>query len=198
MVLAAVSDALRAIIWEAFDSDPVLRSIVLSQEAIAFRNPTETAKDSANRLSLWLYQVSEDEFGKNQPSARVGVARINAEDTAPRQVSQFPALGLNLFFLITPFAPSGEAEHLLLGKTMQVLYDNPIVLLRDEGNGIFEELRIMLCRLSLDDQARVWEALQEPYRLSVCYQVRVAQVDSTRRLASARVVERTADYAGVS
>lgn len=197
MVLAAVSDALREIIWEAFDGDPVLRPLVLSQEAIVFRNPTETARDSANRLSLWLYQVSEDEFGKNQPPARIGVARSGGQDAGARQVSQFPPLALNLFYLITPFAPSGEAEHLLLGKTMQVMYDNAIVLLRDEPNQIFEELRIVLCRLSLDDLARVWEALQEPYRLSVCYQVRVALVDSGRSIASARVIERSADYLGV-
>jgi hypothetical protein len=196
MVLAAVSDALRDIVWEAIDQDDVLRPLVNTREAIVFRNPKKTAEDSANRLSFWLYRIAEDEFMKNQVPTRTGIARANGNDAGARQTSQFPPLALNLFYLITPFAPSGEAEHLLLGKTMQVMYDNAIVLLRDEANQIFEELRIILCRLALEDISRIWEALQEPYRLSVCYQVRVASVDSTRTLGHARVIERTANYAG--
>lgn len=196
MVLAAVSDALRAILWEAVDQDPVLRPIVASQEAIVFRNPTETARDSANRLSLWLYQVTEDEFLKNQPMVRSGITRRNGEDAAGQRRDQFPPLALNLFYLLTPFAPSSEADQLLLGKSMQVMYDNAILLLRDVPNEIYEELRIILCRLALEDISRIWEALQEPYRLSVCYQVRVARVDSERVIDHARVVERTANYGG--
>jgi hypothetical protein len=197
MVLAAVSDALREIVWDAIDQDPVLRPLVNTREAIVFRNPKETAKDSANRLSFWLYRIAEDEFMKNQVPARTGIARANGNDAGSRQTSLFPPLALNLFYLITPFAPSGEAEYLLLGKTMQVMYDYAIVLLRDEPNQIYEELRIILCRLALEDVSRVWEALQEPYRLSVCYQVRVASVDSTRTLDHARVIDRTANYAEV-
>ncbi|MCG8346177.1 MAG: DUF4255 domain-containing protein [Chloroflexales bacterium] len=197
MVLAAVSDALRAILWEAIDQDPVLRPIVASQEAIVFRNPTETAKDSANRLSFWLYQVTEDEFVKNQPMLRASGRQNNGDEASHKRRDRFPPLALNLFYLATPYAPSSEADHLLLGKTMQVMYDNAIVLLRDEANQIFEELRIILCRLSLDDISRVWEALQEPYRLSVCYQVRVARVDSARTLTHARVIERAAKYGEV-
>ena len=197
MVLAAVTDAVRTILWEEIEQDSVLRPIVASPEAIVFRNPTETAKDSANRLSLWLYQITEDEFLKNQPMIRTEVNRNNGEDTGKQRRDLFPPLALNLFYLVTPFAPSPEADHLLLGKTMQIMYDNAIVLLRDPVNQIFEELRIILCRLSLDDISRVWEALQEPYRLSVCYQIRVAQVDSARTLDHGRVIERTANYAGV-
>lgn len=198
MVLAAVSDALRELVWEAIEQDPTLHAHVGTRQAIVFRNPKKTAEDSANRLSFWLYRVAEDEFMKNQPPARSGIARAGGEDTGARQSSRFPPLALNLFYLITPFSPTAEFEYLLLGKTMQVMYDNAIVVLRDEPNEIFEELRIILCRLALDEVSRVWEALQEPYRLSVCYQVRVTSIDSTRTLDRTRVIERTANYTGVA
>jgi hypothetical protein len=69
-VLAAVSGALRDILWQEFQVDPVINAIVAAEEAIVFVNPTETAQDAANRLSLWLYQVTENEFVKNQPMLR--------------------------------------------------------------------------------------------------------------------------------
>src|SRR3712207_8206086 len=53
----------------------------------------------------------------------------------------------------------------LLGKTMQVLYDNASMLLRDPADQIAEELRVVLAPLTLEELTRVWEALQEPYRL---------------------------------
>jgi hypothetical protein len=188
MVVAAVSTALRRILWEEFDSDPVVKPIVGSDQAIVFTNPTQTARDSANRLSLWLYQVTENEFVKNRPMARAN-GNANEHDRL-----QFPPLALNLFYLVTPFAPSGEADHLLLGKTMQVLYDNSTLLLQDAASAITEELRILLCRITLEELTRVWEALREPYRLSVCYEVRVTRVDSARTQEHARVLERDAGF----
>lgn len=188
-VVAAVSSKLQEILWDEFEPDSVIHpSIISGKEAIVFKNPTETARDSDNRLSLWLYQITENEFLKNQP-----MLRGNGHDTA-----QFPPLALNLFYLITPFAPAGdpESEQLLLGKTMQVLYDNATVLLRDttKGEEVAEELRIIFCRLTLEELTRIWEALQEPYRLSVCYQVRVTRIDSHRKPSHARVVERIAGF----
>jgi Pvc16 N-terminal domain len=185
LVLSAVSRALREILWQEFEPDPVIAAIVPSQSAIVFANPTETARDSANRLSLWLYEVSENEFVKNQPLQREGNAM------------RFPPLPLDLSYLVTPFGPSGEADHLLLGKTMQVLYDNAITLLRDPVANVFEELRLVLARLTLEELTRVWEALREPYRLSVSYQVRIGRIESLRTSPTARVLDRIAEYAAV-
>lgn len=183
-VLAAVSRTLRDILWDAISVDPQVGPIVGSKAAIVFLNPTQTAKDSSNRLSLWLYQVAENEHMKNQPMQRAAAA--NTE--------QFPPLALNFFYLVTPFAPTGEADHLLLGKVMQVLHDNAVILLQDPVARIAEELRVILCRLTLEELTRIWEALREPYRLSVCYQVRVTRIDSERLVGSARVVERQERY----
>jgi hypothetical protein len=184
IVLSAVSEVLRHILWEEINADPVTRTIVAAEANISLANPTQTAQGSANRLSVWLHQVTENEFLKNQPIQR-------STDADNRQ---FPPLALNLFYLITPFAPTAEADQMLLGKIVQVLYDNACVLVRNQPNEIAEELRIVLCRMSLEELTRVWEALREPYRLSVCYEVRVTRVDSRRRAGQGRVIERIAGF----
>jgi len=177
-VLAAASEALRDILWDAFNADTVLGPIVGSKPAIVFSNPTETARDSSNRLSLWLYQVTENEFLKNQPVVR----------GSDHQSLQETPLALNLAFLVTPFGPSGSADHLLLGLTMQVLYDNAVIPLHEPEEDIAGELRVILSRLSLEESTLIWQALREPYRLSVCYQVRVTQITSRRSMQHARTV----------
>jgi Pvc16 N-terminal domain len=186
-VLAAVSGALRDILWQEFQVDPVIAPIVGSESAIVFANPTETARDSANRLSIWLYQVTENEFVKNQPMLQANGGEL-----------QYPPLALDLSYLLTPFGTSGEADHLLLGKSMQVLYDNAITLLRDPVSNVHEELRIVLARLPLNELSHVWESLREPYRLSVAYQIRVSRVDSLRLVPTGRVVDRVAGYGDLS
>ena len=182
-VISAVSEALRQILFDAFQADAVTQQIVGNLNDIVFMNPTQTARDTANRLSIWLYQITENEFVKNAPMGR-------AQNP---DLQRFPPMALNLHFLITPFATSGQNDnelndHMLLGKTLQTLYDNAVVLLSDGGN-IVEELRVIFTRMTLEELTRVWDALREPYRLSVCYIVRVTRVDSLREPGGARVIE---------
>ncbi|MBV9960427.1 MAG: DUF4255 domain-containing protein [Acidobacteria bacterium] len=194
-ILREVSEALRLVLWEAINADSVVRNIVNSESHIVFSNPTETARNSDNRLSLWLYQITENEHLKNQPLTRA------AQQPPPpppgvngREALQLPPLALNLSFLVTPFAPTPEGDHILLGKVMQVFYDNAIIVLSDLVNNISEELRLIFCRLSLEELTRIWEALREPYRLSVCYLIRVMRIDSQRAPETARVLERVAGF----
>lgn len=188
-VVAAVSEVLRTILWKEFMKDKDINPEIVSSESdIVFSNPTETARNSSNRLSIWLYQIVENEFLKNQ--APIFRRQQPSNDSPPRDRKEFPPLALNFFYLFTPFASSAEHNHLLIGKTLQIMYDNSTLLLRDQDRDSFEELRIILCRLSLDELTRIWEALKEPYRLSVCYEVRVTRVDSQRRGERTRVVDR--------
>jgi hypothetical protein len=191
-VIFQVSKRLKDVIWTAFQADQEIKGLVgTSDAAIVFLHPSAAARNASNRLSLWLYQVTENEFVKNQPPQPV-----NGNNRA-----QAPPLALNLFYLITPFGAAsdtdpaaGESDLRLLGKTMQVLYDNAIIYLRDAQDNVAEELRVILSQLTLEEQTRIWEALQEPYRLSVCYQVRVIHVDSQRIVNLARVAERSAGF----
>jgi hypothetical protein len=188
-VLLSVSEQLRQTLWGAIHDDPGTRNLLASEMDLVFTNPTETARrrSSTNKLSMWLYQITENEYLKNQPPLR-GNGHTSQQD---------PPLALNFYYLITPFGPtdgSPDAELLLLGKVMQVMYDNPTLFVQSPADNVFEELRVILCRLSLEELTRVWEALREPYRLSICYQVRVTRVDSSRIAQKARVVQADHDY----
>ena len=82
---------------------------------------------------------------------------------------------------------------------MQVLYDRAIL----EGTDLVgslansgQELRVILNPVSLEETSRVWQALEMSYRLSVCYTVRVAIVDSTREQFLQPVLQKTSRYGG--
>lgn len=186
-VLSAVSKALRRVLWEAISEEVPLQSVVPNEAAIVFLNPTDTARDSSNRLSIWLYQVTENEFLKNAPPVRMDRKNAPAGGGSDHRLAP-PPLQVNLHFLVTPFGETPEGNLLLLGKVMEVLYDNANIIMRDQDDDVFEELRIMISRLTLEELSRVWEALIEPYRLSVCYEVRVMHIDSRRVLNGARIV----------
>jgi hypothetical protein len=185
-VLSTVSKALKSVLWEGIRQEVPLQSVVPNPAAIVFLNPTETARDSSNHLSLWLYQVTENEFLKNAPPVRV--ERKNGVANGDHLLAP-PPLAVNLHFLVTPFGETPDGSLLLLGKVMEILYDNPSVIVHDVNDNVFEEMRIAMCRLSLEELSRVWEALMEPYRLSVCYEVRVMHIDSRRVTGGARVVD---------
>lgn len=193
LVLAEVSKALRRMLWEAFSEDqdgPLTPQIVPSEQTIVFTNPTETLQDSANRLSLWLYRIEEDEFVKNQP-----LRRFSPVNGKPRDSSlALPPLALDLSYLVTPVTGNAEHDLQLLGKTMQVFADNAIVSLRNEPDNVSEDLRVILGRISLEELTRIWEALNEPYRLSVCYRVRVTHIDLTRAVAVAPITDSNRSY----
>jgi hypothetical protein len=176
-VLAAASEGMRRLLWNSISADPVTQPLVGTEDAIVFLNPTATAQDSAQRLSLWLYHISEDEHVKNTPAVRLASGNFRV---AP--------LALDLYYLLTPFATSGEADHLVLGRAMQTFHDASTVRIVNPAAAVNEELRITLFRRSLDEISQVWQALREPYRLSVCYQVKVTHLDSDRMDRSAHVI----------
>lgn len=189
LVLQRTSFALRDILWAEIQPLAPMRNIFQSAQAIAFTNPKDTHHDNSLKLSLWLYQVTENEFLKNQPPAR-------PRNGNPFQETKTP-LALNLYYLVTPFTLTAEQDLQVLGFVMRVFYDNPTIYINDPQDRVFEELRLILCRLNLEELTRIWEALQEPYRLSVCYKVTVARIESSEVVQKARVVEAMNDYGSV-
>jgi hypothetical protein len=71
-------------------------------------------------------------------------------------------------------------EQLILGKVLQAFYSHPILRGADL-KGDFEdteiELKIRLETLTLEEIARVWDALEGSYQLSVSYEVSVIDID---------------------
>lgn len=186
-IILEVSKFLRKTLWDGFKDDTTLTQHISEEGAIVLLNPADAVADKNDRrLSFWLYQVQENPFMRNQPPSRIP----QQDDTV-----RFPPLALNLFYLLTPSTNSTEGDQMVLGRSMQIFHDNPILLLESsEQQGAAEELHINMCQRDLRELAEVWEALQQPYRLSVCYEVRVTRIDSERTRRTGRVAERTAEF----
>ncbi len=134
-------------------------------------------------VNLYLYQVTENPYAKNQPWI-----------TRPDGTQEYPPLALNLHYLLTPYASVALTAHQVLTHAMLKFYLNstlPGDVLPDSLRLSVERLTINLCQMTLEELTRIWNALQTPYRLSVGYEVRVVLVDSQRVSQPRRVLTAT-------
>jgi hypothetical protein len=151
----------------------VLQGALAGQGAAVETDDLQSPSQAALRLTLFLFEAGEDPSARNRPRTRM-------PDGADVRISK-PPMALLLRYLLTPWGGTESARHALIGRAMQVLYDQPILSgpqlvgsLATEGQAI----KITLAPLSLEERTRVWYAVQRPYRLSVSYEVRVVNLDS--------------------
>jgi hypothetical protein len=155
-------------------------------DLIVLGSPGEIRKEV--QLSLFLYQVLENSYMKNLEMQKVGTDKL-----------KYPPLTLDLYYMLTSHPAEDTTEstyeaHLLLGRAMQVFYDNSIL----SGSGLNEilasegdELRITLNPTSLDDITKIWNTFQgRPLRPSVCYIVTPVKIDSIHEQEIKRVVSK--------
>src|SRR5690349_9460880 len=103
-VILEVSKFLKQLLWEGFINDPTLDvgQYFDGLDSIVLTNPAEP--DGDRRLSLWLYNVLPNEHLRNTPFIRLkGDVQI-----------QYPALPLNLYYLLTPSTGSDEGDQYVL------------------------------------------------------------------------------------
>lgn len=152
-----------------------LRNLLVEEmtptEPVTILAPDEAGAD--RRINLFLYKVQENAFLKNLDWQ---VRQGNPGQLVP------PPLSLNLFYLLTAYAPTdpqtGNSEsHQMLGEAMRVFYENSIVELVGSLLGAREQIKIMLNTLDLDELSRVWTTFTQPFRLSVLYEISVVQLD---------------------
>ena len=178
-VLKEIGAAIQQLLVEGLQGTDGLTQKVTASGAA----PSDADVGVANgpHVSWWLYQVMEDEYTRNPP---LGPPPKGTDKT---KAGRFGPLVLNLYYLLTPYCGSTDADLLALGKAMQLLNDNSVLYVQTGTDST--ELRISLLPCELEDRARLWEALRQTYRLSVCYQVRVARIDSERVASFSRVIE---------
>jgi|SRR5215831_2926871 len=149
---------------------------------VSLKSPADEAPQQGKpKVNLFVYRVMENPFGKNQELEAIGPSAF-----------AYPPLWLNLFFLLTPFAEDKLDELRVFGEAMRVLHDNSIVsapLLKGGLDHTVEELHVDLCPFTLEQLAQIWSALDKPYRLSVCYEVRTVLIDSLVETPISRVLE---------
>lgn len=156
----------------------VERALVGTTATVGLADPSQ---GTGNRVSVWLYQVGVDEYGRNaQPAA--------ADDrAAARRRAALPPLGVNLHYLITPVFDRPEADQQALARIMLGLYENSVLGVFEPEAGTNDQVRVSPVPDPLDDRARLWEALGKPYRLCTCYLVRTVRLSSRRTVPVAPV-----------
>jgi len=119
-------------------------------------------------LSIFLYRV---DFNKVM---RAALSATSAQDGRSH-------LGLDLHYLITPWAGNAEDEHRVLGRAMQTLESTPILsgpLLHSSGQWDgSESIQIVLEEVSTEAVMRTFDSLPTDYRLSVPYIARIMRLD---------------------
>jgi hypothetical protein len=146
------------------------------------------------RVTIFLFEAVEDPASRNRP-------RVPAPPPAgagPNQIfSQRPPMALLLRYMFTPWSGDRMTDHRLLGRTLQIFYDGAIISgpsLRGGLLGTSQALKITLSPLTLDERARVWYAIEKPYRLSITYEVRVVNLDALTLDAATPVSQRVGRY----
>lgn len=178
-VISAVGETLKQLLLSAMKNDSAVygtMGILKSEDQITLDHPHGLIGDgepNANALSIFLYRVLENGEVKNRP--------LTTNGTGTKL--QFPPLPVNLYYLITPITNSADNNHRLLGKVMQILFDNGMIngsALQGVLKGTAEELRIVLNPVSMEDVTKLWSSFMKPYQLSVTYEVKVLYIDSER------------------
>jgi hypothetical protein len=125
-------------------------------------------------LTLFLYEIVEDDTVRNRDQLRT----LETVQGVQRYRVTRPPMPLVLRYLITAWAADRNTEQLMMGCAMQALYERQVRRGVDLDPGLdLPLLSVTLSPLSLDERSRVWWAIQQPYHLSLVYEVRVVDID---------------------
>jgi hypothetical protein len=147
-------------------------------------------------LTLFLYDVVEDGSARNSPPVRTPVQVAGHQ----RVTVAKPSMMLILRYMLTAWAADRVSEHRMIGRAIQALYDHATLsgpqLVGTLANTP-EALRLTLAPISLEERAHVWDAISQPYRLSVNYEVRVVRIDPELAASTPAVTEQIVQPARV-
>lgn len=159
-------------------------------EKVSFNSPADIEVPSGDQrfLSLFLYNVAENIHMRNR----------NLETADPERLV-YPAVILDLYYLVTPYASVRIDEFDILENLIRTFYDHAILrgsslkgMLLDSGN---EELRIVPNYLSLEDLNHLWSTFSpKTLKVSLSYIVTPVRIPSTREFETRRVVRKEDRY----
>ncbi|MBX3251950.1 MAG: DUF4255 domain-containing protein, partial [Myxococcales bacterium] len=159
----------------------VLRAALPGVTNIEAAPPEVVSQSSAQILGLYLYRVVESAELKNQGPTFEPVAAL--PPGAPATLVRTDPLCLNLHYLLMPFSPDESYldTYDLLGRAMLALHENAILIpgalgVAVDPSEVELEFRVTMEPLTTTELAAIWEAVHEPYRLSVSYVVRTVQI----------------------
>ena len=177
-VIADVGNSIVSLLREKMVPEPISQP-----EYIGLASPSDKGD---YMLTLFLYHIEES-----------GDFRNNVVEADRAGVLRYPPMSINLSYLITAHSTSELSsraldEQRILGKAMQVLFDNSILRGGDlkgtlqENN---EEIKIVVDNVPFDVLIKSWNFPSMPYKLSLSYTVGPVYIDSTRIKATKKVLE---------
>jgi Pvc16 N-terminal domain len=161
----------------------------VSESAVVTLRPPGDTLPAASGVNLYLYRVVESPSTKNRPWPGDRV-------TPP---SDRPALGLQLSYLLTPLGTPpddasfqlGDDAHTMLGVAMLTLQEHPILndvhIPNFDADTVlpafllnsYEQIKVTLAPTDLEELSKIWATINQPYRLSVAYEVSLVQLTPT-------------------
>ena len=153
----------------------------------AFLGTGEVQSNAPNgtTLSLLLYAVSMNDH-----------LRQAARPLGP--LAGTTPLAVDLHLLLTVWADTARAEHTILGWALRQLSLTPTLdasLLDPRGAWQADDvIHLAPVELRVEEIARLWEAMDQPYRLSMPYVARVVRIDGGTTPDSLPVVARRLSY----
>ncbi len=160
-----------------------LKKLIKDPVEVLIESQNEVKDDAKNIVSLFLYQIVENNFMKNEELQRVDNDKL-----------QNPPLALDLMYLVTTY---GKDRKLILGAVMQILYDNAVFKGKILNKNLVgkDEIKIFFNPLSLDDLTKIWGAFKNvPYRLSVSYMISPVRIESATPMDITRVESKEVGY----
>jgi hypothetical protein len=173
-VIQDVSTLLRDQLASALAESQGVDFGVVDANGVVLSPPGEAAEGSL--ASLYLYHVELERHLRNQrplPS-REDPARLRR-----------PPLMLQLRYLLTPASDEETSNQLLLGRVLQYLHDQPVLPApgeepRDSFGGASPDLRVRMDTPAIEQLTQLWNAFNQPFRMSIALLVDVVAIDSAR------------------
>ncbi len=146
----------------------------------------ENEKPIGEGITLYLYRVATNTARRYLPSR-----------PSPDGKKYRPALNLDLYYLITPWASNADMQHRLLGWAVRTLDDTPILpagLLNSFGpeTETFhpeETVELIFETLSLTDLGVIWDYVKPRVGLSASYVARLVSIESKVEMIETREVQ---------
>ncbi|MGE5287162.1 MAG: DUF4255 domain-containing protein [Micromonosporaceae bacterium] len=178
------------------DVTRALSQLVESQIKLSVSTATVTLLPPGDALpedvgvNLYLYRVVESPATRNQPWR-------GDRSHGPSDQS---ALGLQLHYLLTPrgkaseaSATNGDVAHTMLGVAMVTLHQNPVLndvhilgfdadaVLSQHLRDSYEKVKVTLSAVGMEELSKIWATINQPYRLSVAYEVSLVELVPDRK-----------------
>lgn len=158
--------------------------LIKNADEIGLRSPEDKGDVS---LGLFLYDVRQSEEVFQQSNVVV------QEQNMVTRISR-PPVYLSLYYMITPYAKGDVMyrlyqEEQILGRVIQLFYDNPVIFLEDAKRAGAERLHIQLQKPDMDEKSKIWNFPNMGNRLSLFYKVSPVAIDSGVSRTATRVTD---------